>query len=99
MRRDGKEIFYLDGSWVDSNLTFNRCWQKKGDVQGIMATGNASNSLIIVHIGSEKGFLAGWLLIYKAGAATGDYHGQMNAENSESGCHHRFFPTYHRAPL
>jgi hypothetical protein len=58
MRRDGKEILYLDESWVKSNLTFNRCWQKKGDVQGITATGNASNRLIIVHIGSEKGFIA-----------------------------------------
>jgi hypothetical protein len=80
MRRDEKEILYLNELWVDSNLTYNRCWQKKGDVQGIMATGNGSNRLIIVHIGSEKGFLAGDL-IYKAGAATGDYHGQMNAEN------------------
>jgi hypothetical protein len=83
MRRDGKELFHLDESWVDSNPTFNRCWQKKGDVQGIMATGNASNRLIIVHIASEKGFLAGELLIYKAGADTGDYHGQINAENFE----------------
>jgi hypothetical protein len=83
MRHDGKGIFYLDESGVNSNLTFNRCWQKKGDVQGIMATGNASNRLIIVRIGSEKGFLAGGLLIYKAGAATGDYHGQINAENFE----------------
>jgi hypothetical protein len=83
MKRFGKEIFYLDESWVDSNPTFNRCWQKKGDVQGIMATDNACNRLIVVHIGSKKGFLAGGLLIYKAGAATGDYHGHMNAENFE----------------
>jgi hypothetical protein len=58
MRREGKEISYLDDLWVDRNLTINGCWQKKGDVQGIMATGNASNRLIIVHIRSEKGFLA-----------------------------------------
>jgi hypothetical protein len=58
MRRDGEEIFSFEDSWVDSNLTFNRCWQKIGDVQDIMATGNASNRLIIVHIVSEKVFLA-----------------------------------------
>jgi hypothetical protein len=80
MRHDGKRIFYLE-SWVNSNMTFNRCWQKKGDVQGIMATSNASNRLIIVHIGSEKSFLAGGLLIYKARAVTRDYHGQINVEN------------------
>jgi hypothetical protein len=70
-------------SWADSNLTFNRCWQKKGGMEDIMATGNASKKVIIVHIGSEKGFLIGRLLIYKARAATWDYHGQMNAENFE----------------
>jgi hypothetical protein len=52
-------------------------------MEGIMATTNASNRLIIVHTGSEKGFLTEEQLIYKAGAATGDYHGQMKVENFE----------------
>jgi hypothetical protein len=41
-------------------------------MEGIMATGIASNRLIIVHTGSNKAFLTKRLLIYKAGAATGD---------------------------
>ncbi|KAJ4425607.1 hypothetical protein ANN_27803 [Periplaneta americana] len=80
---EGKEIFYLDETWVDNNLTLNRCWQKKGDIEGVMATGNAGNRHIIAHVGSEKGFLADDLLMYKAGAAKGDYHGQMNSDNFE----------------
>jgi hypothetical protein len=51
-------------------------------VKGLTRKGRAGR-LIIVYIGLEKGFLTWGLLIYKAEAATGDYHGQMNAENFE----------------
>lgn len=82
LRSEGREVFYLDESWVDSNLTFEKCWQKKNDVKGLVK-GNASKRLIIVHIGSKNGFLEGGLLLYKAGTTTGDYHGEMNSINFE----------------
>ncbi|XP_050301505.1 uncharacterized protein LOC126739749 [Anthonomus grandis grandis] len=37
--------------------------------------------LIIVHAGSDKGFVDNACLIFKAGLATDDYHGQMNRKN------------------
>jgi hypothetical protein len=37
----------------------------------------------MVHAGSRAGFLQGAELIYKAGSASGDYHGQMNSINFE----------------
>ncbi|XP_030754704.1 uncharacterized protein LOC115881383 [Sitophilus oryzae] len=40
-----------------------------------------SGRLIIVNAGSENGFVENACLIFKAGLATGDYHGQMNQEN------------------
>lgn len=36
---------------------------------------------MIVHAGSENGFVPNASLIFKAGQASGDYHGQMNKEN------------------
>lgn len=48
-----------------------------------MDTGNAGTKFVIAHDGSEKGFFADWLMIYKAGADEGDYHGQMDADNFE----------------
>lgn len=36
---------------------------------------------IIVHAGSETGFVDNALLMFKADTKTGDYHDQMNAEN------------------
>jgi hypothetical protein len=78
----GSEIFYLDESWVDSNLTFRKCWQDESDF-GVLVDVNEKNRLIILHIGSINGFLQNVELIYKAGNSTGDYHGQMNHVNVE----------------
>ena len=82
LRSEGKPIFYLDETWVDSNLTFRKCWQSD-DVFGICADANAGNRLIIVTAGSRTGFLKDAALIYKAGSTVGDYHGQMNGTNFE----------------
>jgi hypothetical protein len=49
-REDGQEIFYVDETFIDANLTFKKCWQNN-DVSGILTTVSASNRLIVVHIG------------------------------------------------
>jgi hypothetical protein len=57
LRKGGSEIFYLDESWVDSNLTLCKCWQDESDV-GVLVDVNAKNRLIILHVGSSiNGFL------------------------------------------
>lgn len=90
-RSEGQNVFYLDESWVDTNLTFQKCWQRKNDVRGIMK-GNATKRLIIVHIGSRNGFLTGGLLMYRSGTTSGDYHGEMNAINFEKWLSERVLP-------
>lgn len=79
-REEKRPIVYVDESWVDSNLTFNKCWQSENQ-PGVLTNTSSSNRLIIVHAGTQDGFLNGSLLIFKAGKSSGDYHGQMNAEN------------------
>ncbi|XP_046686779.1 piggyBac transposable element-derived protein 3-like [Homalodisca vitripennis] len=76
-RDDKKKIFYLDETWIDSNLTFQRCWQSL-EVDGVLPDMNAANRVIVLDIGSQDGFLKGGRLIYKANCSTGEYHGQMN---------------------
>ncbi|KAJ4440379.1 hypothetical protein ANN_08520 [Periplaneta americana] len=78
-REEGREIVYVDETWVDSNLTHRRCWQSD-DLMGVQDNMNLGNRLII-HARGASGFLAGAELIYKAGSTTGDYHGQMNSVN------------------
>jgi hypothetical protein len=80
-REEGREIFYLDEMWVDSSLTFKKWWQ--GDeFDGVMTT-STSHRLIVMHIGSSNDFLEGAGLVFRAGTASGDYHGQMYAHNFE----------------
>lgn len=38
---------------------------------------------IILHAGTSKGFIDGASLVFKSGNKTGDYHGEMNADNFE----------------
>ncbi|XP_054283210.1 uncharacterized protein LOC129000275 [Macrosteles quadrilineatus] len=90
-RENGRKIFYLDETWVDGNLTFKKCWQND-EIDGVLSDMNSSNRLIIVDIGSEDGFLTGGRLIYKANSTTGDYHGQMNANNFEKWIRNQVIP-------
>lgn len=83
MREDGKEVFYLDESWIDNNLTSGKCWQKEKDVLGVTAWGSSSKRLIIASVGSRKGFIKEAQLIFPARSTQGDYHGQMNSINFE----------------
>jgi hypothetical protein len=48
-----------------------------------MTTRSTCHRLIIVHTGSSNGFLEGAGLVFRAGTASGDYHGQMNSDNFE----------------
>ena len=82
LRRSGRNIIYLDETWVDNNLTFAKCWQSESEI-GVQTTVHAGNRLIVVHAGSVNGFVENALLAYKAGSASGDYHGQMNGDNFE----------------
>jgi hypothetical protein len=48
---------------------------------GVQTNINSANRLIVFHMGGNNGFHPNEELIYRAGSATGDYHGQMNPEN------------------
>jgi hypothetical protein len=87
-REEGKGIFYVDESWIDSNITFSG----KETEFGIQKNYNAGNRLILLHARSENGFVHNAMLVYKAGAATGDYHGQMNGTNLEKWVHEMLAP-------
>lgn len=78
-RNEKRNIYYIDETWIDNNLTFKKCWQGKG-LEGIIVDNSAKNRLILVHACSENGMLNGAELLYRANISTGDYHGQMNSE-------------------
>jgi hypothetical protein len=79
---EGKEIFYVDKSWVDNNITFSR----EGEF-GIKKSYSAGNTLILLHSGSENSFLDNMMLVCKTGSERGDYHRQINGTNIEKWFH------------
>ena len=40
----GKTYFFLDGTWVDSNMTVDKCWQSN-EVFGNIVTSNEVTEL------------------------------------------------------
>jgi hypothetical protein len=87
----GTPVFYIDESWVDSNLTFRKFLQKE-EVMGVQTNVNSGNRLIMLHVGGINGFLPNAALIYKAGSVTGDYNGQMYVENFEKWAVEKLIP-------
>lgn len=94
-REMGKNIIYTDETWVDSNITFGKCWQSD-DISGLIKTGHPGKRLIVVSAGGKYGFVPNSTLIYKADAKTGDYHGQMNAAIFEKWVRNYLMPNLHQ---
>jgi hypothetical protein len=61
-------------------------------VKGVFADGSTKNRLIVVHAGSEDGFVIGAWLIYKEESVIADYHGQMNNTNFEKWIQEKLIP-------
>nr|XP_015913169.1 uncharacterized protein LOC107443730 [Parasteatoda tepidariorum] len=80
-RRMSRQIVYIDETWLDSNLTFQKCWHEENSKIGAIVNCSSKNRLIFVHTRTSEGFVQGAELIYKASSQTGDYHGQMNFDN------------------
>ncbi|XP_050293624.1 uncharacterized protein LOC126734134 [Anthonomus grandis grandis] len=79
-RQENRNIIYMDETWVDNDLTVGKCWQSS-DIFGVPSNISSTGHLIVVHAGSNNGFLENASLVFKAGQTSGDYHGQMNQTN------------------
>ena len=90
-RNQGRNIIYLDETWVDNTLSFSKCWQNDEEM-GILKNNSSFHRYIIVHAGGEGGFVKDAALIFKARSTTGDYHGQMNALNFEKWINEKLLP-------
>ncbi|KAJ4426456.1 hypothetical protein ANN_27270 [Periplaneta americana] len=73
--------FFMSNT-TDMELASIDC-DKSDSQSGVLTKSSSTNRLIVIHAGSESGFVENSLLIFQAGRATGDYHGQMNSTNFE----------------
>lgn len=89
-REEGKKIYYLDETWVNVGHTTPTIWVDKtiqsskqaflrGLTTGLKNPSGKGKRLIIVHIGSDTGFVDGGLYVFE-GKTTGDYHNEMTGE-------------------
>lgn len=81
-RNAKRPIVYMDETYVHSSHTKPNAWTD-GSTSGLKTPANKGQRLIIVHAGSEDGFVNNALLTFRSGKKSGDYHDDMNYENYE----------------
>lgn len=88
-RAERRPIYYLGETWVNVGNVPNKIWidktiQSSRDtiLQGLSNGGanpsGKSKRLIVLHIGSEEGFVPGGLLSFESKKNTVDYHNEIN---------------------
>lgn len=92
-RAKGKTIVYTDETWANAGHTKSRVWVdtsiktatqawREGLTSGSKAPSGKGGRVLLIHAGTECGFVEGAELIF-VGKKTGDYHGEMDGERYE----------------
>lgn len=77
---DQRPVIYLDETYIHSTYCAGKCWQSDTEA-GVLSSDSKGPRWIIVHAGSETGFVPNAQLIFKSQSKSGDYHDDMNREN------------------
>ena len=80
-REEGRTVVYQDETYIHSSRTLPYTWNDQIQPGGYAVPVAKGQRLIIVHAGSQYGFVPNTLLIFKSNQKTGDYHDNMNADN------------------
>ncbi|KAE9544251.1 hypothetical protein AGLY_001430 [Aphis glycines] len=91
-REEGRTVYYLDETWlntgdcvdkvsVDQSIRSKHDAFNKGLTTGVTNPTGKGKRLIIVHIGSHKGFVDGGLLFFESKKNSADYHDEMNGDS------------------
>ncbi|XP_076678743.1 uncharacterized protein LOC143374475 [Andrena cerasifolii] len=85
-RAAGRPIYYLDETWVNAGDTQQRVWvdntiasASNARERGPSTPTAKGKRLIVLHIGSEDGFVENGLLCFESKTKSADYHDEMNA--------------------
>ncbi|XP_025192835.1 uncharacterized protein LOC112592888, partial [Melanaphis sacchari] len=89
---EGRQIYFLDETWVNAGDVTSRIWSdntvqssqdafSQGLSTGAVNPTGKGKRLIVVHIGSEDGFVPGGLLCFESKKNTQDYHDEMNGDS------------------
>lgn len=89
-RQEGRKLYFLDETWVNAGHTVSKVWKDStiltprqafvnGLTTGLKDPSGKGSRLIVLHIGSDDGFVENGLLIFQS-KKTGDYHEEMTAD-------------------
>lgn len=77
---DKRPVIFVDETYIHPTYTVKKCWQDDS-TEGVLTSESVGARWIIVHAGSELGFVPGALCIFKSKTKSGDYHDEMNSKN------------------
>jgi len=91
-REEGRPLYYLDETWVNAGDVTAKVWVDKtvqssqhafsqGLSTGPVNPSGKGKRLIVLHIGSEDGFVPGGLLAFESKKNSSDYHDEMNGNS------------------
>ena len=92
-RREGRPVIYLDETWANARDGIEKMWVEDdpravgGTKGGIRKPSGKGSRLIILHAGSDNGWINGADLVFQSKKATGDYHDEMTSEHFEEWFH------------
>lgn len=90
-RHEGRPIVYTDESYAHSSHTKSKAWSD-GSAKGLKCPISKGQRIVMLHAGSEAGFVPNTLLMFKSGNKTGDYHDDMNFSNYEKWLRTKLIP-------
>ena len=97
-RREGRPVIYLDETWANARDGIEKMWVEDdpravgGTKGGIRKPSGKGSRLIILHAGSDNGWINGADLVFQSKKATGDYHDEMTSEHFEEWFHDSLMP-------
>ncbi|KAH8027562.1 hypothetical protein HPB51_007112 [Rhipicephalus microplus] len=94
LRAQKRPIYYLDETWINAGHIKDKVWEdanittreeafRQGLTTGLRAPSGKGGRLILLHAGSEDGFLNSACLLFRAAKRSGDYHTEMNGPRFE----------------
>lgn len=102
-RKENKPIVFIDETWVNVGHTISKIWKDKtintpkdaflaGLTTGLKEPTERGPRFVIVHAGSERGFVKNGQLVFLAKKGTNDYHDEMDSQRFENWFQNNLLP-------
>lgn len=92
IRLTGRKLVYLDETWLNATHAPGKCWLDDDGNGGIKVPSGKGSRLIILHAGTEDGFVPNGLLCFQSKQGKADYHDEMDGDRFYNWFHDQLLP-------